>query len=46
MTPFDLAVAAGLGVFCVWLSGVVHDLMVGQGIWAPPAMFRFMAMVC
>lgn len=38
VTPFDLAVAAGLGVFCVWLSGVVHDLMVGQGIWAPPAM--------
>jgi uncharacterized membrane protein len=38
VTPFDLAIAAGLGVFCVWLSGVVHDLMAGQGLWAPPDM--------
>ncbi len=37
VTPFDLAVAAGLGIFCVWLSGVVHDLVAAQDVWAPPS---------
>ena len=37
VTPFDLAVAAGLGIFCVWLSGVVHDLVAAQDVWSPPS---------